>query len=395
MNLLRVTGCSCGLNGFCCIKHHPVKFAQGFGRLFGCSFTLNRFALKRIVNRLSESVPHFLFLLALNRYALRLMLPALLQMLDRINMQHRCSTQGLSFFNHGLAAGQRVCARCFQRRVGGVHRGFPHRLNFCKNLFAQMPSVLPFFDKTVQAANVHFPICAASICGSPGQYFINQHLALGFDGFSLFFHRFQPGLNHFVRLVARIIKALPQRLVGRTALIGGFPQIPHVPEGVLLLSPAQRFEQKCFSLADQFFTNLVCAPALPAFQFTSSRQCGMGGCFKRAVDVANVLLQRATQFSRYFGGGFAVAACYFMLQPGNSFLDESGRLFAHVFEYSGVDFGFGWTGFLRRSRPAAGGAQLFGPHRYGWQRRSVIFRRFDRYSQRGLKCTPNGQQLPC
>ena len=45
------------------------------------------------------------------------------------------------------------------------------------------------------------------------------------DGFGLFFDGFKPSLNHFVGFVASIVKALPQRVVGRTALVRCFPQV--------------------------------------------------------------------------------------------------------------------------------------------------------------------------
>ena len=101
MNLLCIATSGGCFNGFGCIDHHAVVFTQS-GRGF---FALQCFALEGVVNRLSESVPHFLFLLTLNRHALRFMLPALLQVLDGVNVQHRLSAQHHSFFNHGFAPG--------------------------------------------------------------------------------------------------------------------------------------------------------------------------------------------------------------------------------------------------------------------------------------------------
>ena len=118
------------------------------------------------------------------------MLPALLQVLDCVNVQHGLSTQRLRFFNHGFAPGDALGARGFKRRVGSVHRRLPKRLNFCKNFFAQVACVLPLFNKAVEAANVHFPVSVGMIGFCPGQHFINQHLALRFDRLGLLFNGF-------------------------------------------------------------------------------------------------------------------------------------------------------------------------------------------------------------
>ena len=84
-----------------------------------------------------------------------------------------------------------------------------------------MPAVLPFFDKAIQAADVHFPVDVFARLNfiAPRQHFVNQYLALGFYCFGLFFDSFQPSLDHFVGFVAGVVKALPQGLVGRAALV--------------------------------------------------------------------------------------------------------------------------------------------------------------------------------
>ena len=205
------------------------------------------------------------------------MLPALLQVFDSVKAQHRFGTQRLGFVDHGFAARNALGARGFQRCVGGVHGGLPERLDFCKRFFAQMPGVLPFFNKAIQAADVHFPVCAGLVSIGPGRDFVDQQLALGFDGFGLLLDGFQPGLDHLVGFVAGIVKALPQRMVGRAALVRCFPQVAHVAQRVLLLAATEWLDQQRLGLADQLFANLVCTPALPAFQFTSSGERGMGG----------------------------------------------------------------------------------------------------------------------
>ena len=389
MDLLGVAS-GCGrFNSFGGVDHHAVKFAQsrcGF-------FTLKRFALESIINWLPERIPHFLLLLAVNRHALRFLLPPLLQVLDGVDVKHWLCAQHARLVNHGFTPGNALAACGFERCVGRVHRGLPHRLNVCKNLFTQMPAVLPFFNKAIQTADVHLPIgvCFVGIC--PGRHFVNQQLALGFDDFGLLFNGFQPDFNHLVSLVAGVVKTLPERVVGRAALVGCFPQVAHVAQRVLLFSASQRLDEQRFSLANQFFADLVRTPALPAFQLAGSRERSVGSGFELAVNISDVLLECVTQLGCDFGSGFAVPLADFMFQFGNCGLYSSAGFFPHVFEHSRVDFGSCRAHVLLRRCHAARSTQFVSPNMHSRQWRSAVNRRLDRHAQCCLKSLPHCQQL--
>ena len=227
-------------------------------------------------------------MLALDRHLLGFGLPALLHSLDGIDAQLRLGAQGLRLFNHGAAARQAVVAGSGQRRIGGVHRGFPLGLDLGKGFFAQMASFAPFAHKAVEAADMVFPVGVGLVGFGPGQHLVNQHAALGFGGFGLFLGFFQPGLDHFVGFVAGVVKAFPQRVVGRAALVAGFPLLAHGAQRFLLLAPAQRLGQQRFGFFDQVFSDLIGAPALPAFELSGNRQGRMGGCFQRVWNMTHM-----------------------------------------------------------------------------------------------------------
>ena len=67
-------------------------------------FALLGFAVEGFINRVAEGVPQLLFKLAIQRHALRLMRPALLQGFDSVNPHHRHDAQCFGLFNHGVAA---------------------------------------------------------------------------------------------------------------------------------------------------------------------------------------------------------------------------------------------------------------------------------------------------
>ena len=399
VNLLRIArgvGRFQGLGG---LQHVAVVRAQRLGGFFA----LDGLALEGVVNRLAKGVPEFLLLLALDRHALRLVLPALLQRLDGINVQLRLGAQHLGLFNHGLAARQTVVARAGQRCIGGVHRGFPERLDFGKGFFAQMTGFTPLVDKAVEGADVLLPV--GVVVGfeviAPGQHFIDQHAALGLDGFSLFLDGFQPGFDHLVGFVAGVVKTLPQRVVRRAALVAGLPLLAHDAQRVLLLAPAHGLGHQRFGLDDQFFADLVGTPALPPFELAGGRQGGVGGDFELAVDVADVVFERLAQLGGDLGRGFAVAFGDFVLKLGQRLLDDGGRFLAQVFQHGGVEFGLGRTRRLAVSAvvlalgrdDAARRTQLVGPHRHGGQRRSDISAGLDGDADGGLKGVPHRQQL--
>ena len=340
-----------------------------------------------------------MLLFALNRHGLCLMLPALLQVLDRINMQLRLAAQHLRFIDHGPAPRQTVGASSPQRCVGRVHRSFPLRLDLGKRLFTQVTRGRPLLDKTVEAADLVFPVGVALIRLGPGKHLVNQQPALGLDGFALLLDFLQPDLDHLVGFITSVVKTFPHGMVGCTALVAGFPELAHGAQRVLLLAPTQWLGHQRFCLGHKFFANLVGTPALPALKLTGSRECRMGGCLQRAVDIANIFFQRLAQLGGHFGGGLAVAFGHFMFEFGQSCLHKSCRFFAHLLEQGGIDFGFGRTcGLSARCRVAATRrtahrAQLVSPDRYRRQGCSCVFGGGNRQCQRGLESLPHGQQL--
>ena len=284
MNFLRIaTGSGCGhsLGGF---QHHAVKFTQGAS----CFFALGGFALESVVNRLAKSVPELLLLLALNRHLLGFVLPALLHGLDGVDAQLRLGAQSLRLFDHGAAARQAVVAGSGQRRIGGVHGGFPLGLNLGKGFFTQVAGLAPLVHKAVEATDMVLPVGVGLVGFGPGQHFVNQYPPLGLGGFGLFLGFFQPGLDHFMGFVAGVVKTFPQRVVGRAALVTGFPLLTHGAQGFLLLAPAQRLGQQRFGFFHQVFTDLIGAPALPAFELSGDGQGRMGGCFQRVRNIAHM-----------------------------------------------------------------------------------------------------------
>ena len=97
------------------------------------------------------------------------------------------------------------------------------------------------------------------------------------------FHFLQPGFHHLVSIVAGVVEALPQSVVGHPALVGQFPLLAQGAQRLLHLSAANglpfRALQKAFGLGHQFLAELICAPALPALQLAGCRQCALGAGF--------------------------------------------------------------------------------------------------------------------
>ena len=275
MNLLGVTAVVGGFQGFGGYQDHAVELTHRSSSFF----TLDRLALESVIDRLAEGIPHFLLLFALDGHALRFVLPALLQRLDGVNAQHRLGTQHHGFFDHGLASGNAVGPGGGQWCVCQIHGSLPLRLDLGKSFFAQVAGFTPFVDKPVQAADLQLPVSAGFVGFGPGQHLIDEDLALGLDGLGLLLDRFQPHFHDFVSLIAGVIKTLPHRLIGCAALVAGLPLVAHHTQRVLLFTPTQRLGQQRIGLDDQFLTNLVGTPALPAFQLTSVGQCGVSGSF--------------------------------------------------------------------------------------------------------------------
>ena len=103
-------------------------------------------------------------------------------------------------------------------------------------------------------------------------------------------------------------------MVGHAALVGLLPGIAQVAHGFLLLAAAQRLGHQGLRLADQFFTNLVSAPFLPAFHLTGGRQRITGLGLRALVDEIALLFERSAQIIGSLGAGFTMAFGQLLLQ---------------------------------------------------------------------------------
>ena len=372
------------------IQHHTVTLAQGGIRLF----TFSGFAVEGLVNRLAECVPQLLLLTAVDRHAMGLGLPALLQRLDRVNAQLGLCAQRFGFFNHGVAQGQALLLQGFQWLGRIADGGFPQRLQLGKRLFAHMAALAPAVAKLVQDAVETLPVVVqrGAVRRGPGVDFFNQsqtvRAVLGGLGLDLL----QPHFHNFVGFVASLIKALPQRMVGHATLVGLFPLVTQGAQAFLHLAPANglavRALEQALGLGYQFFAQLVGAPALPAFQLAGRRQGGVGLVFQLVVNDLAKLFERIAQGSGRTGAGLAVAFSHFLFHFGQGIAHRRGGL--------GLDFRVHLL-FLRLGsgfqRNATHHAQFVCPHGHGGQRRRRICRRSNGLGQRGLECVPHHQQL--
>ncbi len=272
-----VTGVG-GLQGLRGVDHRPVTGAQmGLG-----FFPLGSLAVKGLVNRSAESIPQLLLQTPVQRHALGQPLPALLQGLDRVNPQLRCSAQRLRLFHHGPAQGQVLRLDRLQGRSGVVDRGLPQGLQFGESFFAQVSTVAPAVAKLHQDALETLPIVVqgGAVISGPGVYLGNQGQALGAVLHSIGLDFFQPGFHHLVGIVAGVVKALPQAVVGYPALVGQLPLLAQGAQRLLHLAPAYGLAlgalQQAFGLGHQLLAQLVGAPALPALQLTGRSQRSLG-----------------------------------------------------------------------------------------------------------------------
>ena len=308
-NLLGVTTGIGRLQRLGGVQHGAVALAQcGFGL-----FTLDRLAVERIVNRFAKRVPQLLLVATVQRHRVRFGLPALLQMFDRIDVQHRRGTQHLGLFDHVAALLQAQRLQGFQRGGSRTDSGQPQRLQLGKCFLAQVTGFAPAVAKLMQDAVETLPVVVfgGGILRRPGLDLFNQRQALGlvFNRFGL--DLFQPGFDHLVGLVAGFIKTLPQRVVGHAALIGLLPLLAQCAQAVLHLAPTDGLAfgalEQPFRLGDQFFAQLVGTPALPAFQFTGGGQRRVRLVFQLVVNQAAKFFQRVAQRSSRTGAGLAVA----------------------------------------------------------------------------------------
>ncbi len=304
-----------GLQRLGCVEHHEIALAQG--RIGFLAF--RRLAVKGVVNRFAKGVPQLLFLAALHRHHVGLGLPALLQGLDRINTQLGLGAQHLRLFNHGLACQKAALLQSFQRRGGAVDGGLPERLQLGKRLFTDVPTLAPAVAKLMQDAVETFPVIVQCRCvgSGPGIDFFNQGQALGPVFGRLGLDLLEPDFHHFVGFVAGVVKAFPQTVIGHPALVGLFPLVAQGAQAFLHLASAHGLTfgalEQAFGFGHQFFTQLVGAPALPAFQFAGGGERRVGLVFQLVVDDLAEFLERVAQGGGGTGTGFAVAFSHFLL----------------------------------------------------------------------------------
>ena len=389
-NRLGIAGGIGCLKRFGCLQHGAVARTQSSIGLLA----LGGFAVEGLINRFAKGIPQLLLKAAVQRHGMGFGLPALLQGFDGINPHHRHGTQHLGLFNHGLALLYAEFLQRFQRGRSLANGCQPQRLHLGKGLFAQVARVAPAVAKLMQDAVKALPVVVQrrGVGGTPGLDFFDQRQAL-----CLVFGRFeldplQPRFDHFVGLIAGLVKALPQAVVGHTALIGLLPLLAQGAQVLLHLAstqllPALALEQP-FGLSYQLFAQLIGTPALPALQLARSGQRGVGLVLQLVANQATKFFERTAQRVGCPGTGFAVAFGYLQLQLGQYFAHSA---FSEGFDFR-VDFGFGRLGRCF-NRHATRGAKFIRPLRHGRQRRSSIAACGHGLRQCGLKRIPHHQQL--
>ena len=258
-----------------------------------------------------------MFKAALQRHGVRFGLPTLLQRFDSIDPQHRRGPEYFGLFNHRFPFGNAELLQRLKRCGGGANGGQPQRLNLRKIFLAQVAGFAPAVAELVQDAVETFPVVVQGcwIGRAPGVHLFDQSHA-----FSAVLHRlrldfFQPRLNHFVGLVAGFVKTFPQAVVGHAALVSLFPLFAQSTQVFLHLAPAQlvaRFAFKQgFSFVDQFFAQLINAPALPAFKLGGRPQGEVDLGFELVANQSAMLLERIAKGIGGAGAGFAVTFGHF------------------------------------------------------------------------------------
>ena len=226
-----------GLQSLRGLHHRLIVRAHGGRRFRRRGRARHRLVGKGLVDGLAESVPQLLFLTAVQRHAVRLFLPTLLQGLDGIDAQARLGRERVGFVDEGLAPRQRGFLRRLQRFVGRMNDRLPLLLQFGKQLLAQMPAFAPALRKLVQLARCAFPVGALAHADGPGLDLLDQGQALRLGRAGLCAHFLEPGIDHGVCAVAGGVKALPQRGVGRGLAIHLFPGLAQLAQAVLQLAP--------------------------------------------------------------------------------------------------------------------------------------------------------------
>ena len=212
------------------LEHTSVVIAQGLGG----GRTAGGLAREGLVQGLSERVPQFLFVFAVQRNALRIGLPTLLQGFDGGHAQHGLGGQGLGLFDHGLAARQGLVLCRLQRRMRLVHQGFPLRLDGSKGFFAHVTTVAPALSKRMQLAGLLLPVLVVCVRQGPSTHLVHQGLALGLGLFGLLFDLLEPSVHPLVQLHASRVECLEQGRAWQSA-VGGIGPLP------LLAQTAQLF----------------------------------------------------------------------------------------------------------------------------------------------------------
>ncbi|MNK72666.1 hypothetical protein D3C87_921490 [compost metagenome] len=361
-----------------------------------CLFALDRLAVEGFVDGCAERVPQLLFVAAVERHALRLVLPALLQRLHGVDAQHRLGAQLCGLGDHGLAAFDAGLLRGFERGTGSTEGFVPQRLQLGKHLLAHVAGIAPAVGELVQRAVVRLQVGGAGMGGGPGLDLFDQRDAQGavFGGIGT--HLLEPGLDDLVGFVAGFVETLPQRVVRHAALVGLLPLVAQGAQGFLHLAATEGLAfgalEQAFGLGDEVFAHLVGAPALPAFEFAGGDQCGMHAGFERRVDQLAVFLEHGAQRSGGAGAGLAVAFGGFLFELGEGGLHGVLRRGAH----GRVDLGCGGTGGrggLGRHHFAARGAQFVGPDGHRRQRRGGIGRGGNGLRQRAVERIGHHEQL--
>ena len=127
--------------------------------------------------------------------------------------------------------------------------------------------------------------------------------------------------------------------------------------------------QQGFCLGHQVFTDLVCTPALPAFQLTRSHQGSVHLVLQRGVNVLAMDLQHGAQCRSSARTGLAMPFGGFLFQRCQGFAHDLHGLFNHLRCDLGLDHsgGLGSDCGSRLSWQTARNTQFIGPHGYGRQ----------------------------
>ena len=326
---------------------------------------------------------------------MRLGLPALLQRLDRVNAQFARVAQHPRLLDHGLAHQQRTLLLRLQRRGSRVDGRLPERLQFGEHLFTDMAAIAPAVAKLVQQTIEAFPVLIqrGPVVGRPGIEFLDQRQALGAVLRRLGLDLFEPNLDHLVGLVAGIVKALPEAVIGHPALVGLLPLLAQGAQVFLHLAPPNglplRAVQQALRLLHQFFTQLIGAPTLPAFEFAGRRQRRVRLVLQFVVDDPAEFLERLAQRPGGPGAGFAMPLGNLLLQPGEHFTYRRHRLRAHL----RVDRRAFRSGRRGLGQNTPGLAQFLSPHRHWRQRRAGILGSTAGLRQGRPERLPDDQQL--